>query len=215
MSRNDRERGKLFSFRYLIHDFIKITASIPGMIWFRPKWYYESDAARKRIRGGAMIISNHYGKYDPVYLMFAVWYRRHHFICGREFFDGKWRFLFKSFLCIPVDRQNFSINSLREISEELLRGSLVTIFPEGHINTSESGMASFKTGMVLMALQGKAPIIPVYVQPRKHFYSRLRVAIGEPIDITAKYGTRPKLSEIQMIADDVRTKEEQLRQLIK
>ncbi|MBO7375689.1 MAG: 1-acyl-sn-glycerol-3-phosphate acyltransferase [Clostridia bacterium] len=215
MSGNEKRKNRLFSFRYLIYDLIKITAGIPGLIWFRPKRYYESEEAKKRIRGGALVISNHYGFFDPLYLMFAVWYRRHHFVCGREFFDGKWRYLFKAFLCIPVDRENFSMDSLRRITDELRAGSLVTIFPEGHISREPGGMSSFKTGMVLMALRGKAPVIPIYVQPRPRFYSCLRFAIGNPIDIVSLYGERPTLSQIEEIARNLRDKEEELKTLIK
>ena len=31
---------------------------------------------------------NHDGFFDPIYLMFAIWYRRHRFICRKEFFDS-------------------------------------------------------------------------------------------------------------------------------
>ena len=104
MEQKRTNRAKLFSPRYLVHDFIKATAAIPGLIWMRPRWIFETKAARKRIRGGALLIANHYGFFDPVYLMFAVWYRRHHFICGKEFFESRFRWLFKQFLCIPIDR---------------------------------------------------------------------------------------------------------------
>ena len=214
----NRQNGKnrLFSFRYLLHDFVKVTATVPGVIWFRPKWIYETDAAKKRIRGGAVIISNHDGFYDPVYLMFAVWYRRQHFVCMKEFFDSKFGWLFKAFLCIPVDRNNFGIGSLRAIVDEAKRGGVVTIFPEGHINNEESGgLSSFKSGMVLMALQAKVPVVPVYVAKRKRFYSRLKCVIGEPIDIIKEYGERPTFTQIEAIASKLQSKEESLKNHIK
>ncbi len=207
-------KNKLFSFKYWFYDFVKITASLPGLIWLRPKWVFESKEARLRIRGGAIVVSNHNGFVDPVHLMFAVWYRRHHFICGKEFFEGRSRWLFKSFLCIPIDRENFGIDSLRTITGELKKGSLVTIFPEGHINDGSRELAAFKSGMVLMALQGKAPLIPVYIKPQKHFYNRARFAIGEKIDIISLYGERPTFSQIEEIAKLIKDKEEKLKSLI-
>ena len=103
--------------------------------------------------------------------------------------------------------------SLRQIADELRSGSVVSLFPEGHINNGSGQMAAFKSGMVLMALQGKAPIVPVYCRPKPHFYSRLRLVIGEPIDIIAQYGNRPSLSQIDKIVEDLQTKEEALKTL--
>ena len=213
--KNDKpRRAKLFSLRYFIYDFIKVTGAIPGLLWLRPKWIYENRAAKKRLRNGCVVIANHYGFFDPVYLMFAIWYRRHHFICGREFFETKYRRWFQAFLCIPIDRENFSMDSLRLIADELRSGSLVSLFPEGHINDGSGQLSAFKSGMVLMALQGKAPIVPVYFKPKAHFYNRLRIAIGEPLDIISRYGSRPSLSQIEQIVSDLQTKEETLKTLV-
>lgn len=208
------KRAKLFSPRYLVYDFVKLTASVPGMLWMRPRWRYETNAAKKRIRGGALLIANHYGFFDPVYVMFAVWYRRHHFICGKEFFETKAAWLFKQFLCIPVDRANVGFGTMRTITDELKNGSLVSIFPEGHINEDGSGdLGAFKSGPVLIALQGKAPIVPVYVKPREHFWQRMTFVIGEPIDLVQRYGKRPSMSEIDAVAEELRQKEEELKQI--
>ncbi len=213
--KDQKRKVKLFSFRYLIYDFVKITAGIPGLLLFRPKWTYESPAAKKRIRGGALAVSNHYGFFDPLYLMFAIWYRRHRFVCGKEFFESRARFWFRSFLCIPIDRANFSISSLRAISDAMKEGSLVSMFPEGHVNEERAGdLDSFKPGMVLMAMQAKAPIIPVYIKPKKRPWHRVRFAVGEPIDVTALCGERPTFAQIEETARLVRDKEEQLKKLI-
>ena len=207
------KRNKLFSLKYLVYDFVKVTAALPGLIWLRPCWQYENKAARKRIRGGAVLIANHVGFFDPIYIMLAVWYRRHHFVCGKEFFESKSRWWFEHFLCIPVDRGNFSMDSLRQITDELKAGSLVPIFPEGHINDGSGRIAAFKSGMVLMALQGKAPVVPVYIRPKAHWYNRVKMVIGEPVDIIARYGRRPSMQQIDEIAAELQRKEEELEQL--
>ena len=202
-----------FSLRYLVFDIIKITAALPGLIWFRPKWIYESREAKKKVRGGALVVSNHNGIFDPIYLMFAVWYRRHHFICTKELYESRARPLFRAFMCIPIDRANFGIDSMRTITDELKRGSLVSIFPEGKINVGTDAVSAFKSGMVLMALRGNAPIVPVYIKKKKHFWSRLTFVIGEKTDVSAAYGERPTLPQIEEISEEVRKKEERLAAL--
>ena len=213
MNEEHPKKNKLFSLKYLVYDFVKVTAALPGLIWLRPSWKYENKEAKKRIRGGAVVIANHIGYFDPIYIMMTIWYRRHHFVCGKEFFESGARWWFKQFLCIPVDRQNFSLGSLREISDELKAGSLVPIFPEGHINDGSGEIAAFKSGMVLMALQGKAPIVPVYIKPKAHWYSRVKMVIGKPVDIIARYGARPTMRQIDEISAELQQKEKELEQI--
>jgi len=202
MSRKKHDRPS-----YLVYDLILLSAVIPTLIWFRPKWIYENDNARKRIRGGALLISNHIGFLDPAYLMTAIWYRHHHFICLKAFFEGRMRRLFEAFHCIPIDKENVSIDTIREITAHLQAEQLVSMFPEGHVNDGSGKIDAFKSGMVLMAMKAKKPIVPVYIKPRPHVWSRLVMVIGEPVDITALYGERPTMLQINETAKLLRERE--------
>ncbi len=167
----------------MFYDFVKITGGIPGFLFFRPKLLYANDAAKERVRGGALLIANHFGFFDPIYLQFALWYRRMRFVCLKQFFDSKAGWLFYAVHCIPVDRENIGMDTVREIVDSLKKDEVVGMFPEGQINTEPGDLAAFKSGMVLMGLQSKKPIIPVYIKPRYHWYDRLVLAIGEPVDV--------------------------------
>lgn len=205
----------MYSVRYFFHDALKLLAAPPGLLWLRPKLVYESDAAKKHIKGGAIVVSNHIGYLDPVYLQFAIWYRRHHFVCLKEFFEGRAAPLFRFFLCIPIDREDVGMDTMRRISSELSAGEIVSMFPEGHISEEEDKrMNSFKSGMVLMAMMGKSPIVPVYIKPKKHFYNRLVMAIGEPVDVCGILGGRPSIKEINAVAKIVEEREENLKNIL-
>lgn len=205
-------KAKLFSFQYLFYDITKVISALPGLIAFRPKYLFENDAARKHIHGGALLIGNHNGFFDPIYMQYCIWYRRHHFICTKEFFEGKKAFLFRNFLCIPIDRDNFSIDSFRVITDHLEQGDLVSMFPEGHI-TAENSLASFKSGMVLMAMRSGRPIVPVYIGKRKNVLRRIPMAVGEPVDIQKLCGSRPAFSQIAQITALLQEKEAKLKAL--
>ena len=207
-----KKRNKIFGKRFFVYDFLRVTGVLPGLIWYRPKRVYESEAAKARIRSGAVLIANHIGFADPIYCMYAVWYRRHHFVCLKDLWDRKPALLFHNILTIPIDRENFNVNSLRQIADELENGSLVTLFPEGHIN-STGELAVFKSGMVLMALRGRAPIVPLYVKAKKHFWSRAVFVFGEPLDVCAEYGPRPTMVQIEEVTARLKEKEESLRKL--
>ncbi len=213
MKNAKNRKNKLFSPEYFWFDFVKLTAA-PGILWFRPKKLYESEAAKKKIKGPAILISNHIGTIDPMYLMLVIWYRRHRFICKSELMSSKrGAFWLKKFRCIPIDNGDMSFTAMRQITDVLKNGELVSMFPEGAVHTQSDTPSSFKSGMILMSLQGGAPIIPIYIKPRKHFYERITAVIGEPFSVTEKYGERPKFSQIDEAAKLLHEKEMRLMQI--
>ncbi len=210
-----KQISKVFSLKYVIYDFIKWTAGPPGLIWFRPKKLYLSKNAKKFIRGGALMISNHSGFFDPVCLMIGIWYRRHHFVAWKRLFEGKFRhFLFNAFQCIPIDKEHFGIGTFREITSHLKNEELVVIFPEGRVNvTEENQLQSFKSGMILMAAQSGKPIVPVYIKRRKNIFERLVLAIGESIDVRAYCSAMPNMQQIEQITQELFRQETLLKNL--
>lgn len=207
---SDKKKKK----NYFVYDLVRITAALPGLLWLRPKKIYESEAARSGLKGGVLVIANHANFCDPIYLMISLWRRRHHFVCIKDFFNGKFlSWLFTQFHCIPIDRENFSMDSLRKITDELKDGNLVSMFPEGYVHSEGGSLAPFKSGMVLIAMQSKKPIVPVYMKKPEKFYNRLVLAIGEPVDVCALYGDRPSLSQIGEVSAILQEKEENLRKM--
>ena len=211
---NKPKKSKLFSLKYLFVDFVRVTGAIPTLLWYRPKIIYENKAAGKRVRGGALLISNHNCFYDPIYIMIGLWYRRHHIVCNQEFFHTKAKWFLKNVLCIPIDIDNTGFRTMKDINDHLTAGELVSIFPEGHINDGSGEMRQFKSGMVLMAMRAKVPIVPVYVTEHKPWYGRLRIVVGEAIDINRSFGSRPTMSEIEQTTEDLFNKENELKALV-
>lgn len=196
---------------YFLYDFVKITGAPLGLLWFRPKRIYVNENAKKKIKGGALLISNHSTSIDPIILMFAVYYRRHHFIATKEVFDTKIkRFLFENFHCIEIDRENVGMNIFRNIVDLLKDERLVVMFPEGHVTQAEE-VQKFKSGMVLMAISSKKPIVPVYLKMRKSIWHRQYIVFGEPINPSEVLGKMPSLSDMDKIADILREKEIELK----
>ncbi|MCR5653282.1 MAG: 1-acyl-sn-glycerol-3-phosphate acyltransferase [Ruminococcus sp.] len=212
MKNNQTNKARLFAFKNFIYDFVKVTAAIPTFIMCRPKYLYSSKEAKKRIRGGAIAIANHNGFFDPIALMAAIWYRRHHFVCLKQFFEGKSAWWFKQFGCIPIDKDNLDMESFRNIVSHLNSGELVTMFPEGHISDGSDRIDVFKSGVVLMAVRSRKPIVPVYLKPRKHWYNRCVFAIGEAVDVNS-LGQKQTFSQIDAFAETLRDKEKELEAL--
>ena len=208
------KKNRAISLKYLAFDIIRVSA-IPGLLWFRPKKYYLHCEDKKRIKGGALIIANHITLFDPMYLMLTIKSRRHHCICMDELFENKklkrWVFT-KCFLCLPISRKQVTFGQIKDIINCLKAGNLVTMFPEGKIQENkEEGIQSFKSGMVMMAMRGNVPIIPVYIKRRKHFYSRLETAFGTPVDVTKfKKGSSATPEEIDACCHLLEEREREL-----
>ncbi|MBR4435769.1 MAG: 1-acyl-sn-glycerol-3-phosphate acyltransferase [Clostridia bacterium] len=213
--KNNSEKGRVKN--YFWFDVARFTAAVPTLIWLRPKLVYENDTAKKGLKkGGALLIANHESFADPLYLMGGIWFRRHHFVCIRDLAEHNafTRWAFRQFHCILIDRDNFSMDSMRIIESELKAGRIVSMFPEGRINVDNPAeLAPFKSGMVLLALKGSSPIVPVYIKKPKRFYNRLVINIGEPVDVKALYGERPSLAQINEAAALLQEKEKALKNI--
>ena len=213
---SENKKNSPVSIKYIGYDFFRFSAA-PGLLWFRPKRYYLTEKAKQKIKGGALIICNHVSLFDPMYLMLGIWRRRHRFVAATELFGTKFtRWLFsKGFLCIEIDRENFSLKTLKEVVNILKGGEVVSMFPEGHVNVEKSCVQSFKSGMVLMALKSECPIIPVYIKRRKHFYSRVELGIGEPINIKDFItGEKMTVDDIKRATEFLQEQEKQLEELV-
>ena len=210
------KKAPVLSLRNFPYDFIKWTAVPAAWLYVRPKRHYPSKQAKKCIRGGAMLIANHVGFLDPVYLMTGILYRRHRYVCIKDFFERPVvGFFFKLFQCIPIDREHFSTESFRTIVDRMQKGELVVMFPEGRINFETGDTAAFKSGMVLMAIRAGVPVVPVYVAKRTHWIRRVHMAIGEPVDVCALYAEKPTFSRIEEIAALLHEEETKLEKLVK
>ena len=174
------KKAPLISIRYFFYDFVRLTGW-PLLIFFRPKKIYISKEARNGFKGGFIFMANHNSMKDPFYLIACLFRRRHHFVTTNEVCSTKWkRFLFKTcFLCIEINREKFSMSSFKEITSNLEKGNMVSMFPEGHINVEQDELNPFKGGVVMMAYKANVAIRPVYLEKRKHWYSRLRLYVGE------------------------------------
>ena len=208
------KKSRTLSLKYLPNDIMRILGA-PGLLFFRPKKYYISEKAKKHMKGGVLIVSNHISIHDPMYLMHGIWYRRLRFVAMSELFATKFsRWLFtKIFLCIEIDRNNFNVVDFKNIVGHLKAGEPVAIFPEGHVNMEEKGTQTFKSGMVVMALRSDCPIVPVYIKRRKHWYSRLVFGIGEPINVKDFCEGTPNVNDVNKATLFLQEQEAKLAEL--
>lgn len=191
--------------------FVKITGWLPQKLIFRTKVYYEDKKAQsRRIKGPAIIVSNHTSVYDYAVFMFVFFSRTLRYQMAELLFrkKGLGGFL-RSLGGIEVNRETHDVSCMAKSASILQHGGVVGIFPESRLpKPDETPPLEFKSGAALLALSSGVKIIPVYTDGCYFKKKRARVIIGKPVDVRALYDD--SLSERQNI--DVIT--EKLRQKI-
>lgn len=203
---------KRFSFKYFIFDFVKWTGFLPTVLFFRPKKYFISDKAKHNQNSGVFIASNHIGFTDPI-LAHAIFLRKRLWIYAlKNLFNTKLkRWFFTRVNAIEVDRENFNLNTYRHTKELIEAGKNICIFWEGHIaHNIGSKIEDTKTGVAFMAMINKAPIIPVMMIPKKHWYERSKMVIGEQIMLSELYSSTPTQKEILLATEYLKEKSNEL-----
>ncbi|MEX1158028.1 MAG: lysophospholipid acyltransferase family protein [Thermomicrobiales bacterium] len=159
-------------------------------------------------RGGAMIISNHLGWFDPVLLVAAsprpiLWMAKAEFI---KYPFLRW-FAFQAG-AFPVRRGRVDRHALRHAQQLLDDGMLVGMFPEG-TRSRTGGMIEPFGGASLIALRANAPIIPCALvgterlplsgfKPAGRRYPKVTALFGEPFTLehVAPDGTKRSLDDL-------------------
>jgi len=202
---------------FLVQWFVKITAFIPQLFIFKIKVNYEDKSVQgKRIRGKAIVISNHHCLMDFAVNMFVFW-RRTLRCAVAEVLYRKNVFL-TTFLhlmgTVKVERDAHDFGFIGKMAKVLRRGGVVEIFPESRLpRPGEALPLEFKPSYVYLALESGAPIIPIYSNGKVFARERAEIIIGKPIYVSELYNPAlPERENISAINDYVRSKVIELRE---
>ena len=210
-----KNKKKKRPFEYFFYDFVKVTGAVPAFIIVRPKLIYENENAKKRVKGGAMVICNHASFIDPIIVHCAMWYRRLNFLAAKEVFKSdlsKW--FFKHMHCITVDRENFNYSTYKSIVDNLKKDRLVVIFPEGHLEANATTLQGFKSGAAMMACMANVPVVPIYVAPKKSKWERTRIVVGEAVYAEGSDSPIPDMITVEKFNQALQQKESDLRDIV-
>lgn len=206
---------KIFDPKCFFHDFVKWTGALPVVVYLRQKRHYINGKKQKGLfKGSAIIVSNHPGFFDPLIVMNAFWTKRCGFIATKDIFKNKFqKWLFTSFGCIEVDKNNVSVAMFKKTTDVLNRGHSIIVFPEGHV-VREGNVQDFKSGAILMAMFADAPIIPMYIVKREKWWKRQHIVIGEKFNVKDYISSPiPSMEDIERVTKILREKELELENL--
>ena len=171
--------------------FVKITGFLVYLPVFRTKVYYQNKQKQsRRIKGKAIIVSNHTSIWDFAMMLYLFPLRLLRCVVAELMYK---RFVMKLVLgglgAIKVDRNTQDYAFVSKSVDILNKGGVVEIYPEGRLPDRQGDVSPlpFKPSAIYIALQSGAPIIPVYTNGKYFTKERARVIIGEPINVADMY----------------------------
>ena len=153
--------------------------------------------------GAAVICGNHTTLGDPLYVVCAMGGKRQtHVMAKAEVM--KWPvigFLLKKAGIIGVNRGKSDMAAVKECLRVLRGGEKLLMFPEG-TRVKEGEASEAQTGAAMLATRTGAPLVPVYIQPKKRRFRKTTVVFGRPYYPEFE-GRKPSAEDYQRIADDL------------
>lgn len=139
--------------------------------------------------GRTVICSNHVGVLDPI-LVGSVMPRQLNYMAKKELFDNKFIGYWITKLGVfPVDRDATGLGAIKKAIKLLKEDKIFAIFPQGRRIQGEDE-ESAKPGTAMIAIKGKAPIIPIHIETQYELFKKIKINIGKPIHFDEYFDTK-------------------------
>ena len=158
----------------------------PALIFLKPKTHYQDgNKKNKRIKGSAIIISNHRAFWDAFAIALKFFFKRLHYLII-DFYTERQNFL-RLVLRIAggifVDRNGFDLDFLEKCKQVTAKGRSVLVFPEGDFKFTYQP-AKFSAGYLMMAIKTGSKIVPIANDFNYGLFKRVNLMIGNSIDLS-------------------------------
>ncbi len=169
------------------------------------KFYYNPKIINGQYipKDGSIIIAGNHKHIMDQCLTICATKRMIHYMAKKEYFEGKFAWFFGMMGCIPVDRANGDIKSVKSAMKVLRKDGAIGIFPEGTRNKTDAFLLEFKPGAVSLAKKTDSYIVPFGLTGDYKFRSKnLAVRYGKPFkvgDMTVEEANEKLRSEIERL----------------
>jgi 1-acyl-sn-glycerol-3-phosphate acyltransferase len=135
-------------------------------------------------RQGAFIVAANHLSWTDIPLIPMHFPRKVIYMAKEEYFTGKLFWLVRLLGSFPVKRGEGDRQALRTGEEQLKKGNILVIFPEGTRSRTRT-LAKAHAGMGMIALRTGVPVVPVAIwgseNALKKFRAPVTISYGEPI----------------------------------
>ncbi len=158
--------------------------------------------------GGAFIIASNHLSWTDIPLIPMHLQRKVVYMAKEEYFSSKLAWLVRFLGSFPVKRGEGDRQALRAGEEQLKKGNILIIFPEGTRSRTRA-MAKAHAGMGMIALRSGVPVVPVAIWGSENALKKLgaevTISYGEPMVLTPK-GKKITRDDIDEATDKVMRK---------
>ncbi len=146
---------------------------------------------------GGVIICNHRSSVDPFFIQLDASGIVHWFVAKEYFRVPVVGNFLRASESIPTNRAGIDTASTKSAIRYARKGHWIGMLPEGRINKTRQLLLPMRPGAALIALKARVPVVPCYLEGVPYdgtFWgclfmpARVRLVIGEPIDLSAYYG---------------------------
>ena len=172
----------------MFYEIFRIIGLVTGypiqLLFFKRKTYYVDKKNTHLLKGGKLIVSNHFGMLDYVLTSFVVFPRKLNVVASEMPFKSKLlKFGMKFFGAIEANRETKNMSFINKCADVLKRGQLVQIYPEGK-NTPDGKIHEFKASYTLIAHRANVPIVLVITDGNYGLFKKTSVIVSEEIDVS-------------------------------
>ncbi len=173
-------------------------AFIPISILFPSRMYGKKNL----VKGKSILVCNHTSNAD-VLVLYSKIKKKIRFLGKKELASNKFKrwFFCRTVGMIPIDRSGTDVGAIKKVIGALKDEKYVGIFPQG-TRSEEDADIEAKQGTCLMAIKGRAPIVPMYIVKKPRVFRRNKLIIGKAFELSEFYDkklTKEVLSEATQI----------------
>lgn len=164
----------------MFRAFIKGTANVLCHLIYR----YDVEGYENLPKeGSAVLCANHIHMLDSVSIVIHI-KRMIYIMVKKELMSNKiGNWFFNKLGCFAVDRGKGDMKAIESAENHLKDGDLLLIFPEGKRNGMAKG-EKMKKGAAMIAIQAKAPIIPIGIEGSFKPFTKVKIRVGKPMNMT-------------------------------
>lgn len=154
--------------------------------------------------GAIILAANHRSNLDPVFLAASMHKSRPiRAIAKKELFNIKpLGYILNKLNTIPVDRENPTASTVKNILKVLRNNECLGMFPEGTRNKG-TGFLEAKAGLGMFAVKGKALVIPMSIISSYKFFNKVTIYIDKPISFEEYYKEKLTTDDYQRLSQNV------------
>lgn len=152
--------------------------------------------------GGAILAVNHRSNWD-VLVVGVKCPRKLRFMAKAEMFsNGLFSWVLSHLGAFPIHRGKGDIGAIKGALTILKQDEMLLMFPEGH-RVRDGARVHAKTGVAMLAVRGKVPVIPVSVCGTYRWMSRVTLHFGKPVTFEEYYGQKLEPEKLQQLSDGI------------